>query len=96
LGRFVTYRRPGSFLVDTFPSLADISLFNIFSNWQKVGAEIHKADSEVFMSFWKQMLKEVEAGTAPHSFGRDFVQSNYKAQGLDELDAAYTAYPSHS
>ena len=39
------------------------------------------------------MLKEVEAGTAPHSFGRDFVQSNYKAQGLDELDAAYTAYP---
>ena len=39
------------------------------------------------------MLKEVEAGTAPHSFGRDFVQSNYKAQGLEELDAAYTAYP---
>lgn len=91
LGRFVTYRRPGSFLVDTFPSLAEMPLFNMFSNWQKVGAEIHKADSEVFMSFWRQMLKEVEAGTAPHSFGRDFVQSNYKAQGLDELDAAYTA-----
>jgi hypothetical protein len=38
------------------------------------------------------MVKEIEAGTAPHSFGRDFVQSNYKAQGLDELDAAYIAY----
>ena len=38
------------------------------------------------------MRKEIEAGTAPHSFGRDFVQSNYRAQGLDELDAAYTAY----
>ena len=42
------------------------------------------------------MLEEVKAGTAPHSFGRDFVQSNYKAQGLDELDAAYTAYPPSS
>jgi hypothetical protein len=92
LGRFVTYRRPGSFLVDTFPSLASVPLFNMFSNWQKIGEEIHKRDSEVFLSFWNQMLKEVEAGTAPHSFGRDFVQSNYKAQGLDELDAAYTAY----
>ena len=85
--------------MDTFPSLASIPLFNMFSNWQKVGAEIHKQDSEVFLSFWNQMRKEIEAGTAPHSFGRDFVQSNYKAQGLDELDAAYTAYvpfyPSH-
>ena len=38
------------------------------------------------------MVKEIKEGTAPHSFGRDFVQSNYKAQGFDELDAAYTAY----
>ena len=37
------------------------------------------------------MLEEVKSGTAPHSLGRDFVQSNYKARGLDELDAAYTA-----
>lgn len=92
LNRFVTYRRPGSFLVDTFPSLASIPLFNYLSSWQKVGAEIHKRDSEVFLSFWNQMRKEIEAGTAPHSFGRDFVQSNYRAQGLDELDAAYTAW----
>lgn len=95
LGRFVTFRRPGSFLVDTFPTLAKIPLFNLLSNWQKIGAEIHKKDAEVFLGFWNQMLKEVEAGTAPHSFGRDFVQSNYKAQGLEELDAAYTAYPLH-
>ena len=94
LERFVTYRRPGSFLVDTFPSLADIPLYNAISNWKEVGEKIYKADSEVFLSFWNQMLKEVETGTAPHSFGRDFVQSNYRAQGLDELDAAYTAYSS--
>ena len=87
----MTYRRPGSFLVDTFPSLAMNPIYNVLSNWQKVGAEIHRKDSQVFLQFWNQMLKEVEAGTAPHSFGREFVQSDYKSQGLDELDAAYTA-----
>jgi hypothetical protein len=75
--------------------LASISLFNFFSNWQKIGAEIFREDSKVFMSFWNQMLKEVKEGTAPHCFGRDFAQSNYKAQGLDELDAAYNAYISN-
>jgi hypothetical protein len=92
LSRFVTYRRPGSFLVDTFPILAHIPLFDIFSNWRNIGAEIFRKDSEVFLSFWNQMLNEVKGGTAPHSFGRDFVQSNYQALGLDELLAAYTAY----
>ena len=90
LDRFVTYRRPGSFLVDTFPSLANFPLYNWLSNWKKIGGEIHKADSEVFLMFWNQMLDEVQAGTAPHCFGRDFVRSNYQGQGLDELDAAYT------
>jgi hypothetical protein len=94
LSRFVTYRRPGSFLVDTFPSLAEIPLFNALSNWKQVGEKIHKADAEVFLSFWNQMLKDIQAGTAKNSFGRDFVQSNYKAHGLEELDAAYTAYDS--
>jgi hypothetical protein len=71
--------------------LASIPLFNAISNWKKIGAEIYKADSEVYLSFWNQMLEEVKAGTAPHSFGRDFAQSNYKTRGLDELDAAYNA-----
>jgi hypothetical protein len=88
----VSFRRPGSFLVDTFPGLADNPVFNAFSNWKTVGAEIHKADADVFMAFWKDMLKELEMGTAHHCFGKDFVQSNYEAQGLDELLAAYTVY----
>jgi hypothetical protein len=35
------------------------------------------------------MLKEVKSGTAPHSFGKGFVQSDFTARGLDELQAAY-------
>lgn len=35
------------------------------------------------------MVEEVKSGTAPHSFGKGFVQSDFKARGLDELQAAY-------
>lgn len=35
------------------------------------------------------MLEEVKSGTAPHGFGKGFVQSDFTARGLDELQAAY-------
>jgi hypothetical protein len=31
------------------------------------------------------MKKEVEDGTAPHSWGKEFVQSNYSKYGIDEM-----------
>jgi hypothetical protein len=40
------------------------------------------------------MKKEVEQGTAPHSWGKEFVQSNYARHGVDEAGAIYTAYVS--
>jgi len=38
------------------------------------------------------MKKEIEEGTAPHSWGKGFVQSDYSKHGIDELCAIYTAY----
>jgi hypothetical protein len=38
------------------------------------------------------MKKEVEDGTAPHSWGKEFVQSDYAKYGIDEMGATYTAY----
>ena len=92
LARFGTYRQPGSFLVDQFPALADNPLFDLISNWRKYGATVHKADAEVYSYYWNKMKKEVEAGTAQHSWGKGFVQSNYEKHGIDELGAAYAAY----
>lgn len=38
------------------------------------------------------MRKEIEDGTAPHSWGKGFVQSDYGKHGIDELAAIYAAY----
>lgn len=38
------------------------------------------------------MEKEIREGTAPHSWGKGFVQSDYTKHGIDRLGAIYAAY----
>jgi hypothetical protein len=92
IARFAYYRRPGAFLVDTFPSLADNRLFNLFSSWKREGREIQAADTKVYTAYWEGMEKEIREGTAPHSWGKGFVQSDYTKHGIDRLGAIYAAY----
>jgi hypothetical protein len=92
LGRFAGFRRPGAYLVDVLPELESIPFFDLISPWKKVANDIFQKDSAVYETYWKQMKKEIEQGTAPHSWGKEFVQSNYGKHGVDEMGAIYTAY----
>lgn len=85
-------RRPGAYLVDTFPELANFPLYNLLSNWRKIGREYHREDYEIYKEFWDTMVKEIEEGKAHHSFGKEFVRSDYKALGIDEVQAVYIWY----
>jgi hypothetical protein len=66
----------------------------MISNWKRDGEQIFEKDTEVFMSFLTQMQKDIQAGTAPPCFGKEFLQSNFADYGLDIIDAAYTWYVS--
>jgi len=89
LERFSDVRRPGAYLVDTFPELANFPLYNLFSNWRKIGDEYHKKDYQIYKEFWDTMVKEIDEGKAQHSFGKEFVRSDYKGMGIDEVQAVY-------
>ena len=93
LERFSDVRRPGAYLVDTFPELADSRLFDLISSWRKKGNEYHKKDYEIYKDFWDVMVKEIESGKAQHSFGKEFVQSDYQKMGVDQVQAVYIWYP---
>lgn len=67
--------------------LVDSWLFNLLS-YQPMAATCRRdlsKDSTVFEKYFKRMKKEVEDGTAPHSWGKEFVQSNYSKYGIDEM-----------
>jgi len=93
IDRFSDVRRPGAYLVDTFPELTNNPIYNFFSNWRKIGNEYHRKDYAIYKEFWDTMVKEIEQGKAQHSFGKEFVQSDFKAMGVDEVQAAYIWYP---
>jgi hypothetical protein len=88
LSRFVQCRKPGQWLVDVFPSLANSKVFNIFSNWSKIGTEFHALDDATWMLFWNEMKQKVTDGTAPHCFGK-VLQENLEKHGLTENRAAW-------
>jgi hypothetical protein len=92
LGRFATFRRPGAYLIDVFPELEEWASYDWLSGWKKTADYIHREDTRVFTHFWNKMRKEIDEGTAPYSWGKLFVQSDYKKYGVDDLAAIYAAY----
>jgi hypothetical protein len=92
LERFSDVRRPGAYLVDTFPSLAKFPLFDLFSSWRRIGNGYHQKDYTIYKEFWEEMVKEIEKETAPHSFGKEFVKSDFRSLGIDQVQAAYIWY----
>lgn len=88
LSRFVQVRRPGAWLVDVFPALAENWVFNMISKWKEVGKGFHDADDETWMGFWREMKEEVDDGVVRHCFGRILLRE-YEGLGLSESQAAW-------
>ena len=89
MAHFANVRRPGAYLVDTCPALAKFPFFDLFSKWRSIGKSYFDSDLSIWLRYWNQAVKEVEAGSAKHSFGKDFIQSEYHQQGWEPWQAAY-------
>ena len=64
----------------------------MISSWRKEGKEMQEKDTEIYRNFWERLKREIKEGTAPHSWGKGFIQSDYQKLGIDELGAIYAAY----
>ncbi|EXJ76278.1 uncharacterized protein A1O5_00786 [Cladophialophora psammophila CBS 110553] len=90
LKHFVAMATPGAWLVDAFPSLQYLPSWMV-QNWWKIGREWFAYDSKVYLDLYRNLIKQVEEGTAPDCFVKDFYLSNPSKNGIDELMAAYAA-----
>jgi hypothetical protein len=77
-----------------FPALAKFPLYDYFTSWRAKAQKMADLDAEVWSRFWDGMKRQVENGTAPHSWGKEFMRSNYEKYGIDELGAIYAGYDS--
>ncbi|KAL8938469.1 MAG: hypothetical protein Q9216_003882, partial [Gyalolechia sp. 2 TL-2023] len=83
--------KPGAFLVDEFPPLAQLP------RWLHPGRARAKAAAkeilDIKMGLWKRVERQVEAGTAPHCYAREIYESraSWYSQGLVDEDLAWVA-----
>ena len=84
LGRIT---RPGAFVEDTVPILEILPNFLQPSRRKAeyYATIVHKGK----MRAWDGIKEQVKAGNAPKSFGKNLAMSDYKAQGLTDLDCAW-------
>jgi hypothetical protein len=88
LDGFTSIQNPGEWLVDAFPSLEYLPEWMV-QNWRTAGRKIHAHEKQLWMGLWNQLKADVADGTAPQCFAKDFLQSDWEEQGIDELQAAY-------
>ncbi|KAI4159128.1 MAG: hypothetical protein LQ342_006832 [Letrouitia transgressa] len=79
--------KPGAFIEDMIPPLAALP------PWLQPGRKKAEAFAEPVLSakmrLWNHLKMEVNFGKAPPSFGKELMESDYKAQGLKDEDAAW-------
>ena len=80
---------PGTFWVDAFPPLAVLPNWLMPSFWKarKCRNFMHANT----MKHWHNLKERVQKGVAPECFAKQVMESNYEAQGLDEVTVSWMA-----
>ncbi|ETS87770.1 hypothetical protein PFICI_01598 [Pestalotiopsis fici W106-1] len=90
LEHFTLMSEPGKWLVDAFPPLASLPSF-LVQDWWRIGREWFTYDREIYLQFYRDLVRQIHDGSAPDCFIRDFYQGDLEKSGISEEQAAYAA-----
>ncbi|RSL94160.1 hypothetical protein CDV31_014440 [Fusarium ambrosium] len=60
-------------------------------DWWNIGRQWFEYDREVYLGFYRDLVRQVQNGTAPDFFIRDFYKAGLEKSGISEEQAAYAA-----
>lgn len=78
---------PGSYLVDTFPSL--LNLPKAIAPFKRELEWLHQRELTLFRKLLNDVKREMETGTAPQCWERDYLERKDEFPSLTEDEAAY-------
>lgn len=78
---------PGSYLVDTFPSL--LNLPKAIAPFKGELAWLHERELKLFRKLMNDVREEMKGGTAPECWERDYLERKAEFPHLTEDEAAY-------
>ncbi|ETI21637.1 hypothetical protein G647_07984 [Cladophialophora carrionii CBS 160.54] len=77
------------FLVDQYPILAKLP--KSLQWWRRKYEPCHQFEANLWMGLWKDLKKRLDAGVRTGCFAEKFMEEDYLAMGISELQAAYVA-----
>jgi cytochrome P450 len=86
---FSKVAKPGSYLADTLPFFGNLPLQ--LQWWRKPLKPLFDKQVNLWMSFWSLLKTQMDTKQAPECFVKQFIESDYKKQGISELQAAFLA-----
>jgi hypothetical protein len=81
--------KPGIFLANTIPPLAKLPI--PLQWWLKRGLEYLERQKVLWMRLWSALTEQMEQKTAPECFLKQFRESDFKRQGISDIQGAFVA-----
>lgn len=82
---------PGGWMIDTVPMLAEIVPQCFLQNWKTVARGWYKEDSEIYMTMYSKLLRDIKSGIAPDCFLKDLVRNKLEKNPMPDVTAAFAA-----
>lgn len=86
---FSTVAAPGAYLADTLPFLGKLP--PSLQWWRKSLKPFFDRQANLWMSLFSSLKTQMETKQAPECFVKQLIESDYSAQGISELQAAFLA-----
>ncbi|KAH7068462.1 cytochrome P450 76C3 [Paraphoma chrysanthemicola] len=86
---FSVVATPGTWLAEELPFLGKLPLQ--LQWWRKGLKPLFDKQANLWMSFFTSLKTQMETKQAPECFVKQFIESDYEKQGINELQAAFLA-----
>lgn len=81
---------PGAYLADTLPPISDIIPVPL-QWWRKSALQSYQRQERIWLKYWNTLQLQMQEGKAPECFVKQWAETDYKKQGIDETQAAFVA-----
>ena len=81
---------PGAYLADTLPPIADIIPVPL-QWWRKSAFQSYRRQEQIWVKYWSTLQQQMKEGKAPECFVKQWAETDYEKQGIDETQAAFVA-----
>lgn len=82
---------PGGWMIDTVPMLADIVPQFLLQNWKKIARKWYAEDSEIYLTLYNKLMRDIDNGVAPDCFLKDMAREKSNKKPMADVTLAFAA-----